>query len=59
MALRGQHINQGRNQRTIFNGHKRVHSLKFWSIVVPDGIIGNLNGPAVGKRYDFKMLGRL
>ena len=33
--------------------------LSFALFVVPNGIIGNLNGSAVGKRYDFKMLGRL
>ena len=36
------------NQRVVYNGHKRVHSLKFQSIVVPNGMIANLYGP-VGK----------
>ena len=35
-------------QRIVYNGHKRVHSLKFQSVALPNGIIGNLYGP-VGK----------
>lgn len=26
----------------MFNGHKRVHSLKFRSVTVPNGLIANL-----------------
>ena len=33
------------NQRVVYNGHKRVHSLKFQSVVVPSGMIANLYGP--------------
>ena len=36
------------NQRIVYNGHKRVHSLKFQSIAIPNGLISNLYGP-VGK----------
>ena len=32
-------------QRIMFNGHKRVHSLKFQSVTVPNGLIANLFGP--------------
>lgn len=35
-------------QRIVYNGHKRVHSLKFQSIALPNGIIANLYGP-IGK----------
>ena len=38
----------GANQRTVYNGHKRVHALKFQSVALPNGLIGNLYGP-VGK----------
>ena len=38
----------GQNQRIVYNGHKRVHCLKFQSIALPNGLIGNLYGP-VGK----------
>ena len=32
-------------QRIVYNGHKRVHSLKFQSVALPNGIIANLYGP--------------
>ena len=38
----------GEHQRAIYNGHKRVHALKFQSVALPKGLIGNLYGP-VGK----------
>jgi len=38
----------GVNQRIVYNGHKRVHSLKFQSLALPNGIIANMYGP-VGK----------
>ena len=38
------------NQRVVYNGHKRVHALKFQSVALPNGIIGNMYGP-VGKVY--------
>jgi len=30
------------HQRIVYNGHKRVHALKFQSIVTPNGLIANL-----------------
>lgn len=42
----------GRNQRIVYNGHKRVHSLKFQSIAIPNGLIANLYGP-VGRYLIF------
>ena len=38
----------GEHQRILYNGHKRVHALKFQSVVLPNGLIGNLYGP-IGK----------
>ena len=38
----------GEHQRTMYNGHKRIHAIKFQSVVTPDGMIANLYGP-VGK----------
>ena len=32
----------GRNQRIVYNGHKRVHALKFQSVTLPNGLIGKL-----------------
>ena len=36
--------------RVIYNGHKRVHALKFQCVALPNGLIGNLFGP-VGKFF--------
>ena len=38
----------GQHQRIVYNGHKRVDSLKFQSVALPNGLIGNISGP-VGK----------
>ena len=39
----------GTNQRVLYNGHKRVHALKFQCVALPNGLIGNMYGP-VGER---------
>ena len=44
------------NQRVMYNGHKRVHGIKFQSVVTPNGLIANLCGPFEGKRHDSVML---
>ena len=36
------------HQRMMYNGHKRVHAIKFQSVALPNGLIANLYGP-VGK----------
>lgn len=43
------------NQRIVYNGHKRVHALKFQSVAVPNGIIANMYGP-VGRNYSYILL---
>lgn len=45
-----------RNQRAVYNGHKRTHALKFQSVVAPNGMIANFFGPVEGKRHDSRML---
>ena len=45
-----------RIQRILFNGHKRVHALKFQSVVAPNGLIANLNVPVKGTRHDSEIL---
>jgi hypothetical protein len=42
----------GKNQRVVYNGHKRVHSLKFQSVALPNGLIGQMYGP-VGRVFLF------
>ena len=44
------------NQRSIYNGHKRVHSIKFQAVALPNGLVGNLFGPVEGRRHDSFML---
>ena len=46
----------GEHQRVLFNGHKRVHAIKFQSVVAPNGLIVNLFGPVEGRRHDSAML---
>ncbi|CAH3017456.1 unnamed protein product [Porites evermanni] len=43
-------------QRIVYNGHKRVHALKFQSLSLPNGLIGNLFGPVEGRKHDAGML---
>ena len=35
----------GEQQRVLYNGHKRVHALKFQSVVLPSGMIAHMYGP--------------
>ena len=46
----------GNNQRAVYNGHKRVHAIKFQSVATPDGLVSLLAGPYEGKRHDSGML---
>lgn len=43
-------------QRVLYNGHKKVHSIKFQSVACPNGLIANLYGPVEGRRHDSGML---
>ena len=36
------------NERVVYNGHKRVHALKFQPVTLPNGIIANMYGPVGG-----------
>ena len=40
----------GVNQKIVYNGHKRVHALKFQSVTLPNGLVAHVYGPA-GKLY--------
>ena len=46
----------GHDQRVLYNGHKKVHAIKFQSVVAPNGMIANLFGPVEGRRHDSSML---
>ena len=38
----------GRKQRVLYNEYKKVHSIKFKSVVAPNGLVANLYGPVEG-----------
>ncbi|PFX23931.1 hypothetical protein AWC38_SpisGene11500 [Stylophora pistillata] len=46
----------GQDQKIVYNGHKRVHALKFQSVSLPNGLIAHLYGPVEGKKHDAVML---
>lgn len=43
-------------QRELYSGYKKGHVLKYQSVVLPDGLIGRLDGPYVGRRHDAAVL---
>ena len=40
----------GEHQQVLYNGHKRIHALKYQSLTVPSGMIAHLYGPVEGRR---------
>ena len=46
----------GQNQRVLYNGHKRVHAIKFQAVGAPNGLCISLFGPVEGRRHDSDML---
>ena len=42
-------------QNIVYNVHKRAHGIKFESLPLPNGLIGKVSGPYVGKRDDSTM----
>lgn len=44
------------NQRSVYSGHKRLHALKYQGVVLPNGMIADMYGPAVGRRHDMHLL---
>lgn len=43
-------------QRLYYSGHKRIHGIKFQTVVTPDGIIAHVYGPLEGRRHDMIMV---
>jgi hypothetical protein len=41
------------NQRLYYIGYKRLHAVKYQSILTPDGLISSLAGPYLGKEVDW------
>ena len=46
----------GVNQRVLYNGHKKVHAIKFQAVVAPNGMVANLFGPIERRRHDAALL---
>ena len=40
----------------LYNGLKRVHTIKFQSVATPGGLVGFLHGPFEGRRHDSGVL---
>ena len=47
------------NQSTVYNGHKRVHALKFQSVAMPNGLIVNVTATEVTFSFRFLMIDNL
>ena len=47
-----------KHQRLLYNGHKRIHAIKFQSVVAPNGLIANLYGPVEGRQHESGMLAK-
>ena len=45
-------------QQLFYSGHKRVHCVSYLGLVIPNGIIANLWGPAEGSANDSMVLAR-
>ena len=41
-----------KNQRGVYSGHKKVHGIKFQSVIFADGMIVEQYGPYEGRRSD-------
>ena len=44
------------NQKIVYNGHKRLHGIKFQSVVAANGLIAHMDGPYEGRKHDSGML---
>ena len=47
-----------RNPRVLYNGHKKVHGVKFESVAAPNELTANLFGTVEGRRHDSAILAR-
>ena len=45
------------NQQILFNGHKRIHGIKFQHLSLPNGVAGNFSGPYEVRRHDNTVTG--
>ena len=47
-----------KDQKVMYNGHKRVHAFKYQSVIAPNGLIANFYGPLEGSRHDSYLLAK-
>jgi len=45
----------GGYQRACYSGHKRKHSIKFQSVLTPDGLLFKFSGPWERRRHDMTL----
>jgi len=45
-----------RYQQQAYNGYKKVHSLKYQAVKIPNGLLGHIHGPEVGWHNDNHLL---
>jgi hypothetical protein len=50
------HCRQTRYQRQCYSGHKKAHTMKSQSLILPNGMIGHFGGAMNGNRHDSHML---
>lgn len=43
-------------QRQAYNGYKKVHALKYQAVKLPNGLLGHIHGPEVGRHNDNHLL---
>ena len=46
-----------KDQRILYNGHKKFHAIKFKSVIASNGLIDNLYDPVEDQCHDSSMLG--
>ena len=54
-GTQGRICRPNKGQESVYNGHKRQHSLKYQSLILPNGIILHFYGPFEGRRHDSAM----
>ena len=52
MELCERYGDQKKDQKVMYNGHKRVHVFKYQSVIPPNRLIANFYGPLEGSRHN-------
>ncbi|ETI53405.1 hypothetical protein F441_03643 [Phytophthora nicotianae CJ01A1] len=54
-ARNSQRDGKYRSQKSVYNGHKRKHALRYQTLSTPDGLITHVYGPFPGRNHDIKL----